>query len=155
MLYHVLDSLVGPLLLRADSSGLCALDFLDGDFVAPVGWRHDAGALAPWTRDLEAYFSGSRPAFDAPLSMKGTAFQLEVWQALRRIPYGTTISYGGLASRIGNPKAVRAVGLANGRNPIPIIVPCHRVIGADGTLTGYGGGLDRKRALLRLEGLDA
>jgi methylated-DNA-[protein]-cysteine S-methyltransferase len=101
---------------------------------------------------LAAYFAGERTDFDLPLSPSGTPFQLSVWRALLSIPYGETISYRELARRIGNAKAVRAVGAANGRNPIPIIVPCHRVIGADGSLTGYGGGLPRKRLLLELEG---
>ncbi len=100
---------------------------------------------------LRAYFAGERKQFDLPLEMEGTEFQLSVWRELQRIPYGETISYLELARRIGNPKAVRAVGLANGQNPIPIIVPCHRVIGSDGSLTGFGGGMENKRKLLELE----
>jgi methylated-DNA-[protein]-cysteine S-methyltransferase len=108
--------------------------------------------LAPVLAQLREYFAGVRRGFDLPLKPAGTAFQLAVWTALRQIPYGETISYAELARRIGNPKAVRAVGLANGANPISIIVPCHRVIGADGRLVGYGGGLNIKERLLALEG---
>ena len=111
----------------------------------------DAAPFRAARGQLEAYFAGERREFSLALAPAGTAFQLHVWQALRAIPYGQTISYGELAHRIGNPRAVRAVGLANGRNPLSIIVPCHRVIGTNGTLTGYGGGLERKRFLLALE----
>jgi methylated-DNA-[protein]-cysteine S-methyltransferase len=111
----------------------------------------DPAPLREAQRELEEYFAGERRDFSIPLAATGTPFQMQVWEALRAIPYGETISYGELARRIGNPKAVRAVGLANGRNPISIIVPCHRVIGANGTLTGYGGGLERKRFLLAFE----
>ena len=111
----------------------------------------DAKPLRAAQRQLEEYFAGERAEFSLPLESHGTDFQQRVWSALRAIPFGATISYGELARRIGNPRAVRAVGLANGRNPISIIVPCHRVIGANGTLTGYGGGLERKRFLLALE----
>jgi methylated-DNA-[protein]-cysteine S-methyltransferase len=103
-------------------------------------------------RQLEQYFAGARREFTVPLSPQGTPFQLAVWDELQRIPYGTTITYGELAARLGDPKAIRAVGRANGANPIWIIIPCHRVIGADGSLTGYAGGIDVKRALLELEG---
>jgi methylated-DNA-[protein]-cysteine S-methyltransferase len=102
-------------------------------------------------RQLEAYFAGELRDFDLPLAPEGSEFQLRVWEQLRAIPYGETISYGELARRVGDPAAARAVGLANGRNPLPVIVPCHRVIGADGSLTGFGGGLERKRRLLELE----
>ena len=101
---------------------------------------------------MEAYFGGALQDFNLPLSLEGTEFQLRVWRCLRNIPYGETISYGQLAQRIGKPKALRAVGLANGSNPIPIIIPCHRVIGSDGSLTGFGGGLPIKKKLLALEG---
>ena len=117
----------------------------------PAGAVRDDGPLRAARRELEEYFAGERREFSVALAPVGTPFQQQVWQALRAIPYGETISYGELARRIGNPRAVRAVGLANGRNPISVIVPCHRVIGADGTLTGYGGGLERKRFLLALE----
>ncbi|HRP69326.1 MAG TPA: methylated-DNA--[protein]-cysteine S-methyltransferase [Turneriella sp.] len=104
------------------------------------------------TRQLNAYFSGKLKTFNLPIDPSGTTFQKRVWRALMRIPYGETLSYGQLAHRVGNPNASRAVGLANGRNPISIIIPCHRVIGASGSLTGYGGGVERKRFLLELEG---
>src|SRR5205807_5632410 len=115
------------------------------------GWRADRGAFADVSRQLAEYFAGDRTAFNVPLAAGGTPFQRAVWEGLQDIPYGETVSYGELARRIGRPSAVRAVGLANGRNPIAVIVPCHRVIGADGTLTGYGGGIERKRLLLELE----
>ena len=153
MLYHVVDSPVGELLLRSEGEGLCGLDFLDEPFRAPTGWTHAPVEFASWALALASYFEGGRPSFDGALVMRGTEFQKRVWNELQRIPYGVTVSYGEIARRLGDPKAVRAVGLANGRNPIAIIVPCHRVIGADGRLTGYGGGLHRKRALLRLEGV--
>jgi methylated-DNA-[protein]-cysteine S-methyltransferase len=115
------------------------------------GAVRDGDPLREARRQLEEYFAGERREFSLTLEPAGTDFQRRVWQALRGIPYGATMSYGELARRIGNPRAVRAVGLANGANPISIIVPCHRVIGADGSLTGYGGGLERKRFLLALE----
>jgi methylated-DNA-[protein]-cysteine S-methyltransferase len=123
----------------------------------PPGWLgepadgQDCDPLTEASRQLEEYFDGERTEFDLLLTLNGTAFQRRVWAALREIPYGETISYGQLADRIGQPSASRAVGLANGRNPIGIIVPCHRVVGADGSLTGYGGGIERKRYLLSHE----
>ncbi|HLQ56184.1 MAG TPA: methylated-DNA--[protein]-cysteine S-methyltransferase [Streptosporangiaceae bacterium] len=111
----------------------------------------DAAPLAAAARELAEYFAGERTEFDLPLAMAGTDFQRRVWAALREIPYGETVSYGELARGIGKESASRAVGLANGKNPVAIIVPCHRVVGSDGSLTGYGGGLDRKRFLLALE----
>jgi methylated-DNA-[protein]-cysteine S-methyltransferase len=108
--------------------------------------------LAAARAQLDAYFAGEITSFDLPLSPRGTPFQQRVWAALRDIPFGETTSYGELARRIGDPKAVRAVGAANGRNPLPLVVPCHRVIGADGSLVGFGGGMDRKRWLLQHEG---
>lgn len=112
----------------------------------------DPDAFGPVIAQLDEYFAGTRTDFDLPLALHGTPFQLTVWQALCTIPYGETVSYGQLADRIGRPTASRAVGLANGKNPISIIVPCHRVVGSTGDLTGYGGGLDRKRMLLSFEG---
>lgn len=151
---------IGPLTLLSDGQHLTGVR-MDGQRHAPPlppdTVRYDAAAddlpvpLAAAAAQLAAYFAGERTAFDLPLAPQGTPFQRRVWQALREVPYGTTTSYGELARRIGRPGAVRAVGLANGRNPLPIVVPCHRVIGADGSLTGYGGGLDRKRYLLGLE----
>ena len=114
-------------------------------------WVHDERPFAEVRRQLRAYFRGELREFDVPLEMEGTEFQLSVWKELLKIPYGETASYLEIARRIGNEKAVRAVGLANGQNPIPIIVPCHRVIGSDGSLTGFGGGMENKRRLLELE----
>lgn len=153
MLYHIVHSPVGDLLLRGDGGALCAIEFLDAPFVPSPDWVHTPSVFERWARDLAAYFDGRPPTWDGPLALRGTPFQVRVWNELCHVPFGTTISYGELAKRIGAPKAVRAVGLANGRNPLPIVIPCHRVIGADGSLTGYGGGLERKRFLLQLEGV--
>ena len=150
MRHAIVDSPIGELLLLGDDDGtLCGLRM--APFERPPGSEPDDGALAAAAQQLGEYFAGERRAFDLPLAMGGTPFQCEVWEQLRAIPYGETISYGELARRVGRPDAMRAVGAANGRNPIAVIVPCHRVIGADGSLTGYGGGLERKRALLELE----
>lgn len=151
--YTYLESPIGLLLLAGDESGLRRIGFPEGKNPpqpAPE-WRRDARCLLYAADQLDAYFAGTLRDFDLPLQMQGTPFQLSVWKALRDIPYGQTISYGELARRIGNPKGSRAVGLANGANPIPIVVPCHRVIGSDGKLTGFGGGLKTKEALLTLE----
>jgi methylated-DNA-[protein]-cysteine S-methyltransferase len=121
----------------------------------PAGARHDAEAFGEAEAQLEAYFAGELTEFDVPLAPAGSGFQLAVWAALTRIPYGETASYGEIAAEVGRPDAVRAVGSTNGRNPIAVIIPCHRVIGADGTLVGYGGGLPRKRLLLELEAAHA
>ena len=143
------DSPVGPLLLTSDGTALTRLLF---DAPPDPSWSTEPCAvLDRATAQLAEYFAGERTDFDLPLEPTGTPFQLTTWQALREIPYAETINYGQLALRVGNARASRAVGLANGRNPISIVVPCHRVIGADGSLTGYGGGLDRKRLLLDLE----
>ena len=151
--YTYLDSPVGPLLLAGDADGLTLISFPSGsrEQKAKPAWREDAGPFAAAIRELREYFAGKRREFTVALKPRGTAFQLAVWQALRGIPYGETISYGELARRIGRPSASRAVGAANGANPLPIIVPCHRVIGADGSLTGFGGGVETKRFLLGLE----
>ena len=151
--YTTIESPVGPLLLAGDERGLRRVSFENGKRNTPVqpDWKLDKEPFSEVIRQLQAYFSGELKEFDLPLAMEGTEFQLRVWNALRAIPYGETISYALLAERIGNPKAVRAVGLANGSNPIPIIVPCHRVIGSDGSLTGFGGGLSTKKMLLELE----
>jgi methylated-DNA-[protein]-cysteine S-methyltransferase len=117
----------------------------------PAGGRRDPAALADVTAQLDSYFAGELTEFDVPLAPRGSEFQLRVWNALLEIPYGETASYGEIADAVGRPDAVRAVGATNGRNPIAVIIPCHRVIGADGSLVGYGGGLDRKRLLLELE----
>jgi methylated-DNA-[protein]-cysteine S-methyltransferase len=148
--WTTIDSPVGELLLTSDGTALTRVLF--APFTVDPTWsERPCDLLDEAVAQLRDYFAGSRTDFDLPLEPAGTAFQMTVWQALREIPYAETINYGQLALRIGNPKASRAVGLANGRNPISIVVPCHRVIGADGSLTGYGGGLDRKRLLLDLE----
>jgi methylated-DNA-[protein]-cysteine S-methyltransferase len=149
--YH--ETPLGTTLLAADDIGLRLISFTTGkrpEHPQP-DWREDAEPFRQVIAQLCAYFAGDLREFDLPLSLLGTDFQLRVWQELLKIPYGETISYGQLACRIGSPKAPRAVGLANGSNPIPIIVPCHRVIGSNGSLTGYGGGLPNKKALLALE----
>lgn len=143
------DSPVGPLLLTSDGTALTRLLF--GGIPDP-GWSTEpCHVLDVAVAQLADYFAGRRRDFDLPVEPAGTPFQQSVWQALRAIPYATTWNYGQLAAHVGNAKASRAVGLANGRNPVSIVVPCHRVIGANGSLTGYGGGLERKRVLLDLE----
>jgi methylated-DNA-[protein]-cysteine S-methyltransferase len=150
-----MESPIGRLLLTSDGEALTGL-YMEPSHKAQSteGWALDAGsaALAATLRQLKEYFSGARREFDLPLRLAGSPFQQRVWHELTEIPFGVTWSYGQLARRIGKPSASRAVGLANGRNPISILVPCHRVIGADGSLTGYGGGLERKRWLLAHEG---
>jgi methylated-DNA-[protein]-cysteine S-methyltransferase len=151
--YALAESPIGELVLAGDGRSLSRLHMLEGRHPVRIdpAWRRDHGAFADARAQLGEYFEGRRTSFDVPLALQGTQFQRRVWDALREIPYGETTSYGELARRLGSPRAMRAVGLANGRNPIAVIVPCHRVIGADGTLTGYGGGLERKRLLLELE----
>ena len=161
--YQVIPSAVGPLLLTADESGLTRVWFEKG------GRRHDpqhdwlrveeagrdgeqVSTIAAARAQLDEYFAGRRTRFELPLSPLGTPFQRRVWAALAEIPYGRTISYLELARSVGDERAVRAVGGANGKNPLPIVLPCHRVIGADGSLTGFGGGIERKRWLLEHEG---
>lgn len=153
LLYTITESPIGELLLVGDRHALHRLDMRGGKRPVPLypSWRRDDGEFADVSRQLGEYFEGSRRTFEVPLALTGNRFELRVWKALREIPYGETASYGQIARRIGEPSAARAVGLANGRNPIAVIVPCHRVIGADGSLTGYGGGLERKRLLLDLE----
>lgn len=150
--YSTYDGPEGPLFLAVDDDGrVLRLHFIAGAVPVEDDWERDDAALAEVTRQLDEYFAGNRVEFDLVLAPSGTPFQLEVWDQLCRIPYGETISYGELARRVDRPGAARAVGAANGQNPIAIIVPCHRVIGADGSMTGYGGGLERKRFLLELE----
>ena len=151
--YDHLSTPIGNLMLVADAQGLREVWFETGKHrKAPdPAWKHDPTKLAFARVQLEEYFAGKRQNFDLPLHPLGTDFQVTVWKALAKIPYGGTISYGELARRIGQPQAVRAVGAANGRNPLPIVLPCHRVIGADGSLTGFGGGLPTKRFLLAME----
>jgi len=146
----VVRSPVGPLALAADGDALIEIMFhADEPAISPR--EPLAPVLAEASRQLEAYFAGRLTTFSLPLEPSGTPFQLTVWSALRQIPYGETCSYRELAAAVGRPAAVRAVGAANGRNPIPIVIPCHRVIGSDGRLVGFGGGLDVKRKLLDLE----
>ena len=151
--YDTMASPVGRLLLAADAIGLRRVGFERERHPLPVGddWQHAPQRLAFARVQLQEYFSGTRRQFELPLHPIGTAFQQAVWTALAQIPYGTTISYSEMACKIRQPSAVRAVGAANGRNPLPIVVPCHRVIGRDGTLTGFGGGLPVKAKLLTLE----
>ncbi len=155
--YTTCDSPLGELLLLGDAQALHGLYMQDGLRPKPIApiWKRTAAPFARALAQLGEYFEGERVGFDLPLVIDGTPFERRVWEELQRIPYGATISYGELACRIGRPSAPRAVGLANGRNPISVIVPCHRVIGANGSLTGYGGGLRRKRTLLALERLHA
>jgi len=155
--HTVVDSPVGPLTLVAANAALAGLYMSEQRHRPPpeaFGEPADDPGEAPFAEvssQLREYFDGERTEFDLPLALDGTTFQRRVWAALRAIPYGQTISYGQLADRIGRPSASRAVGLANGKNPVGIIVPCHRVVGADGALTGYGGGIGRKRYLLAHE----
>jgi methylated-DNA-[protein]-cysteine S-methyltransferase len=153
VLVTVHPSPIGPLTLMADGGHLTRLVMTDQAHavVPPPGSRRDPEFFAEVTGQLDEYFAGTRTAFDVPMWLEGTEFQRRVWAQLSAIPYGETISYGELARRVGNPRASRAVGLANGRNPVAVIVPCHRVIAADGSLGGYGGGTDRKTLLLDLE----
>jgi methylated-DNA-[protein]-cysteine S-methyltransferase len=153
MLYTTLHSPIGELLLAGDDSGLQILSMQDAPRARRIGpeWRRDDAAFAHVRHQLEEYFAGSRDTFEIGLSLRGNAFEQRVWAELLKIPYGETASYGQIGASIGAPSAARAVGLANGRNPVAVIVPCHRVIGANGSLTGYGGGLERKRYLLDLE----
>jgi len=149
--YLTVGSPIGPLTLLADDGALTGVG-MD----APVPdrtWRMDRGAVAAAAEQLDAYFAGDLRCFDLTLRPTGTTFQRAVWEQLRQIPYGEVVAYGEIARRLGRPSASRAVGAANGRNPLAVVVPCHRVIGADGSLTGYGGGLWRKRWLLAHEGM--
>ena len=148
-LFTYLDSPIGPLLVAREAEGIFAISFHPAD--ADESWTRDDSAFDDAATQLREYFAGKRRTFDLPLAPRGTAFQLSVWNELRRIPYGTTRSYRDVALAIGKPAAVRAVGAANGANPLPIVVPCHRVVGSNGSLTGFGGGLAAKRFLLDLE----
>jgi methylated-DNA-[protein]-cysteine S-methyltransferase len=144
----VVASPIGPLGIDATADAVTRIWF---HAKGPIARRVPSGLVADAKRQLDEYFDGRRKQFDLPLAPDGTPFQRGVWNALMKIPYGETTSYGVLAKRIGKPAAVRAVGAANGQNPIPIVIPCHRVIGADGRLVGFGGGLETKQFLLRLE----
>lgn len=151
--YDMLPTDCGDLLVAINARGLVHVDFVAGLRTLPdmSGWQQDGEALAPYLAEFAAYFAGRLQCFTLPIAAHGTAFQQAVWQALCDIPYGETRSYGDIARAIGKPAAVRAVGAANGRNPLSIIVPCHRVIGQNGSLTGYAGGLPIKQQLLALE----
>jgi methylated-DNA-[protein]-cysteine S-methyltransferase len=154
MNYSYLETPIGTLLIAGDVDAIRFIGFpKSGKAQQPEpDWRLSTrGAVGEAIRQLKEYFAGRRSEFDLPLAPEGTEFQREVWKRLQEIPYGETISYGELARRIGNPNASRAVGAANGSNPLPIVIPCHRVIGANGKLTGFGGGLPTKEALLALE----
>ncbi len=153
MYYCYFDTPIGELLLAGEAEALAMIGFPKGAMRRDPepDWIYNEKPLALAREQLAEYFAGERKDFDLPLSLTGTEFQIAVLEALQKIPYGETTSYGAIAKQIGRPKAVRAVGAANGRNPIPIIVPCHRVIGSTGDLTGFGGGLDTKAELLRLE----
>jgi methylated-DNA-[protein]-cysteine S-methyltransferase len=153
MYYCYLETAIGDLLLAGDEEALCLVGFPEGSMRREPqdDWIYSEKPFADARAQLTSYFDGDRKSFDLNLNPGGTEFQLEVLEELQKIPYGTTVSYGDIAERIGRPKAVRAVGAANGRNPIPIIIPCHRVIGSSGDMTGFGGGIPTKKALLRLE----
>ena len=153
MYYCYFDTPIGELLLAGEAEALSMIGFPQGAMRRDpeADWIYSEEPFGAVREQLAEYFSGERKDFDLPLALRGTEFQVSVLEALQGIPYGETTSYGAIAKQIGRPKAVRAVGAANGRNPIPIIVPCHRVIGSSGDLTGFGGGLDTKAALLRLE----
>ena len=151
--FDEIDTPIGPLLLFGDEEGLRGISFQAGrhPLAAPPEWRRSAEPFRGIVGELQAYFAGELVRFESRLAPRGTPFQLEVWSFLRTIPYGETTTYAEIARRLGRPSACRAVGAANGRNPIPVVIPCHRVVGADGSLTGFGGGLPIKRALLALE----
>lgn len=154
MIYDMMHTdLAGTLVLAGGVTGLRHLNFVKGKHPLTIqtGWRRDRAHFNGLKRQLAAYFAGELMQFDIALKPEGTPFQMQVWSALQEIPYGTTVSYQDVADHIGCPTAVRAVGAANGRNPISVIIPCHRVIGKDGQLTGYGGGITVKRRLIRLE----
>lgn len=154
MIYDTLETnLAGTLIFASDEKGLRHLNFINGKYpvVIEKGWRRDPDHFRPLKSQLVAYLEGECETFDIVSLTDGTPFQMKVWEALREIPYGRVVSYQWVADRIGRPTAVRAVGAANGRNPVSIIIPCHRVIGKNGRLTGYGGGLDVKERLIRLE----
>jgi len=153
MYYTLMDTILGDIAIAGDEAGLKFINFRKGHNAMAIGtdWKKDPAFLKNAVDQLTAYFEGSLKAFDFALAPAGTPFQQSVWKALAKIPYGKTASYKDIAISVGNPKAVRAVGAANGRNPLPIVVPCHRVIGADGKLVGYAGGLEIKKRLLGLE----
>lgn len=150
--YLLLQSPVGPLRLWSNGQALLRIEFGDRDALPEGARQHGDAVLRCGSKQLQEYFAGKRRGFELPLAPRGTAFQLSVWLALAEIPWGEWRSYGDIAKAIDRPGAVRAVGAANGRNPLPVVVPCHRVVGSDGSLTGFAGGLEKKRYLLELEG---
>ena len=154
--YARFESPLGPVLAIADEVGITHIDFIGAKYERRIepGWIEDprASALADCVRQLTEYFAGSRTEFDLPLAPRGSDFQQRVWREIARVPYGETISYGELARRAGAPGQARAAGAATGRNPVGVLIPCHRIVGANGSLTGYAAGLERKRGLLELEG---
>jgi methylated-DNA-[protein]-cysteine S-methyltransferase len=155
--YARIPTTLGPMYATMQGDAITGLYFEAGRHAPAIAadWREDALA-APFvalTRQLQEYFTGARREFDLPMAPQGTAFQRRVWNEIARIPFGQTITYAQLAARAGAPEAVRAAGAATGRNPLSIVVPCHRIVGSDGSLTGYAGGMERKRRLLELEGV--
>ena len=154
--YARFDSPLGPMLVTAEDDGITEVNFVDAKYTRPVqpGWVEDpeAPALAECRKQLLEYFAGKRTDFDLPLASRGTEFQQRVWKEIARVRFGETITYGELANRAGTPGHARAAGAATGRNPVGVVIPCHRIVGSDGSLTGYAGGLERKRELLELEG---
>lgn len=153
MKYRYVKSPIGEILIAGDDDGIRFIGFPEGKgrIEPEAGWIRSERSFPDAARQLKEYFAGKRQTFDLKLSPAGTRFQLDVLDALQHIPYGETRSYAEIARAIGNPRAVRAVGAANGRNPLPIVIPCHRVIGSNGSLTGFGGGIETKRYLLDLE----
>jgi methylated-DNA-[protein]-cysteine S-methyltransferase len=155
--YALFESPLGTVMAVADEDGITHIDFIDAKYVRRIGpdWVEDprAPALRECVKQLSEYYDGKRTTFDLPLAPRGTDFQMRVWQEIARVPFGETITYGELAKRAGAPGHARAAGAATGRNPIGVVVPCHRIVGADGSLTGYAGGLERKRELLEIEGV--
>lgn len=149
MIFTYVDSIIGAILVAGEDNAIVEIHFA-GARPKPE-WTRDDAAFAAVASQLHAYFAGELRVFELPLAARGTVFQQAVWSALRRIPYGETTTYSAIAAGIGKPRAVRAVGAANGANPIPIVIPCHRVIGSNGSMTGFGGGIDVKRQLLALE----
>lgn len=156
MKYCIFASDLGPVMVAGDDVGIRYISLLNGpkEKGPHSDWTEDGAAFEEEIEQLQSYLAGERRTFNMSLRPEGTEFQESVWTALKSIPYGKTMTYGEIAAQIGRPRAVRAVGAANGANPIGIVIPCHRVIGADGSLTGYGGGLPNKRALLELEGVE-
>lgn len=151
--FAIMNTPIGSLLIAENSSGVSAIIFNADSYSIAESWHRVKNLSSEVMLQLQEYFNGERYDFDLPLAPEGTPFQLDVWRALEKIPYGETVSYLDVAKKIGKPAAVRAVGAANGANPLPIVIPCHRVIGNSGKLTGYGGGLEKKQYLLSMESL--